>query len=66
MNKREASIISAYTGYLIGEFSDLHEYVEEIIGRSVLTHELANEKMQRLIREKSKIDFMNIEVKDND
>ena len=39
MNKREAAVISAYTGILLGEFSDLHKYVEEIFGRPVFTHE---------------------------
>lgn len=32
MTKREAAIVSAYTGYLIGEFKDYHAYVEEIMG----------------------------------
>ena len=33
MTKREAAIVSAYTRYLIGEFSDFHAYAEEVIGR---------------------------------
>lgn len=32
MNKREAAIISAYTGYLIGTFTELQKYAEEITG----------------------------------
>ncbi len=40
MNKREAAIVAAYTGFLIGEFSDMHKYIEEIMGGSVFTHEL--------------------------
>ena len=39
MTKREAAIISAYTGYLIGEFSDLHAYTEEVMGQPIFTHE---------------------------
>lgn len=35
MTKREAAIVSAYTGILIGSFSDMHEYVEEKLQRSV-------------------------------
>lgn len=32
MTKREAAIVSAYTGYLIGEFSDFQAYAEEVMG----------------------------------
>jgi len=39
MTKREAAIVSAYTGILIGSFSDLHQYIEEIMKRPVWTHE---------------------------
>lgn len=60
MTKREAAIVSAYTGYLIGEFSDFHDYVEEIMGRPIFTHELLNIAVE--LKEKSKKDFMNIEV----
>ena len=29
MTKREAAIVSAYTGYTIGSFFDMLEYIEE-------------------------------------
>lgn len=64
MTKREAAIVSAYTGILIGEFENFNGYVEEIMGRSVWTHELpyiADE-----IKEKSKKDFMSIKIKNED
>lgn len=32
MTKREAAIVSAYTGYVIGEFSDSQAYAEEVMG----------------------------------
>lgn len=64
MNKREAAIISAYTGILIGNFADMHKYIEEKLGRSVWTHELADIKIQEEIKQKSKEDFINIEVCD--
>lgn len=39
--KRAAAIISAYTGTLISEhFSDLHEYIEEVLKRPVQTMEM--------------------------
>lgn len=63
MTKRESAIVSAYTGYLIGDFDDFHTYAEEIMGRSVCTHEfpyIADE-----LKDKSKKDFMSIEVEDD-
>lgn len=67
MTKREAAIVSAYTGVLIGDFNVFHTYAEEIMGRPIFTHELpyiADE-----LKERSKLDFMNIDVsndKEND
>lgn len=64
MTKIEAAIVSAYTGILIGEFEDFHDYAEEIMRRSVFTHEfpyIADE-----LKKKSKKDFMNIKVKENE
>lgn len=62
MTKREAAIVSAYTGYLIGEFSDFHAYVEEIMGRPIFTHELPN--IAEELKWKSKKDFVSIEIED--
>lgn len=62
MTKEEAAIVSAYTGILIGEFSDLHEYIEKILCRPVFTHELANKVVVAEIKEKSRNDFINIIV----
>ena len=62
MDKREAAIISAYTGVLIGDFSDMHEYVEEIIGRPVFTHEMGDKNIANEIRNKSKKDFVSIDI----
>lgn len=62
LTKREAAAVSAYTGYLIGDFADMHEYAEELFGRPIFTHEfpwLADE-----LREKSRPDFLAIEVTD--
>lgn len=64
MTKREAAIVSAYTGYLIGEFSDFHAYVEEIMGRPVFTHELPN--IAEKLKEKSKKDFMSIKIEEKE
>jgi hypothetical protein len=62
MNKKEAAIISAYTGYLLGEFSDMHKYIEEIMDRPVFTHEMASKGFMAELHDKSKNDFVNLEV----
>ena len=40
MTRREATIVSAYTGYFIGELDDLYKYLSELVGRPVFTHEI--------------------------
>lgn len=62
MTKREAAIVSAYTGFLCGSFSELHAYIEEIMGRSVFTHELGSKDIAEQIRELAKNDFCALEV----
>ena len=66
MTKREAAIVSAYTGYLIGEFSDFQAYAEEIMGRPLFTHDFTHEypKFEYELKEKSKKDFMSIKIKE--
>lgn len=62
MTKREAAIVSAYTGFLIGDFDEMHKYIEEIMGRPVFTHELSIDLVIDEIRRKSKNDFINIKI----
>lgn len=55
MTKREAAIVSAYTGYVIGEFSDSQAYAEEVMRRQIFIHELPSiadeikEKARRIL-----------------
>ncbi len=59
--KRAAAIISAFTGFLASEsFSDLHEYIEEVMGRPVMTHEMASKTFATELRERSKDDFLEV------
>lgn len=60
MTKREKIVVSAYTGVLMCNIDDLHKYIEELFGRPVWTHEIANEKVQQEIKEKSKPEFLEI------
>lgn len=63
MTINECAIVEAYTGYcmLAGDKQKYeYQYLEKLLGRPVYTHELASEKMQKIIHEKSKPDFMNL------
>ena len=61
MTNRESVVISAYTGFMIqNDFSKVHEYIEEILGRQVFTHELASKETHKEIQEKSKKEFIKI------
>lgn len=58
MTYQECLIVSAYTGYLMCDFDDLHKFIEEKLGEPVWTHELADKSVQNRIREAVKPDFM--------
>lgn len=60
LTKRQAAIIGAYTGTVAGPFSDIHELIEEILGRPVWTHQLIDDKIQEEIQEKVKPLFLEI------
>ena len=60
MRKKELVILSAYTGTLMCNFADLHQYIEEILERPVSTHELASKKLAEEIKRKSKKDFLQV------
>lgn len=62
ITRREAAIITAYTGVVLGEFEDARKYIDEIMGRNLLTHELAF--LSNVIKEAAKPDFFKLEVKD--
>ena len=53
MTKEEALIISAYTGYLlVSDFSEVHNFCEQTLGRPIFTHEFADHNFQEKIKEK--------------
>lgn len=65
MTRREAAIVAAYTGTMLGLFSDMHEYIEEIMGRPVFVHELlGNTETANEVRDRAREDFFNLEVGD--
>lgn len=60
MTHREKVIVSAFTGILMCDFNDVHEYIEKILGKPVWTHQLADKKIWDEIKEASKTDFISI------
>jgi len=64
MTRREAAIVTAYTGLLVGSFDDFHEYAEEIMERPIFTHEFGYTSMANTIQEKSRKDFISITIED--
>ena len=62
MTKREAAIISAYTGILLGDFGEMHEYIETLFGHPVYTHEMGDENFFEKLKTLSKPDFLSIKI----
>lgn len=60
MKRREAAVLTAYTGLLIGDFGDFHKHAEELMGRPVWTHEFGAKEMADELKEKSKAEFTKI------
>lgn len=68
MTHKERLIISAYTGYLMVDFSELHKFIEETLDRPVWTYELASKEIFVELREKLKdkfLDLCEIDADDN-
>ncbi len=63
MTKKEAAIISAYTGILIGAFSDMQAYIEKLFKRPIWPYEMANKEFSEKIKNKSRQDFLSITVR---
>lgn len=60
MNKKEAAVIGAYTGVLMGDFQDLHIYIEDIMDSPVMTHMLGNKEFVAEVKDAAKLDFLDI------
>lgn len=60
MTEKERIIVSAYTGYLLCDFSKVHKYIEEKLGRPIWTHELASDELVKEIREKCHDDYVSL------
>lgn len=63
MTKHECAIVMAHTGICMlteKDFQIFHEYVEQIMGRPVFTHEMGIPGIADEIKEKSLNDFLDL------
>ena len=61
MTKEEAILLSAYTDVLlVPDFSDVHKFCEDTLGRPIWTHEFADQDVQKEIREKLRPQIMEL------
>lgn len=62
VTRREAAIIGAYTGVILGSWDDVHDYIEELTKRPVLSDELTNPQFVASLRYLAKADLLAIKV----
>ena len=61
MTREEAILLSAYTGFLlVQDFSAVHKFCEDTLGRSIWTHEFADEDVQKEIQDKLRPQIMKL------
>ena len=60
MTKEEKLIVSAYTGILMVDFKELHEFAEEKLARPILTHAFAFKTTTDELKEAVKADFLKL------
>ena len=58
MKKRDAVVISAYTGELCCDFKDVQKYVEEVTGKKITKQDYENENIIESLKEYIKPDFV--------
>ena len=61
MTRKEAILLSAYTGFLlVQDFSDVHKFCEDTLGRPIWTHEFADKDVQKEIQNKLRPQIMKL------
>ena len=61
MTREEAISLSAYTGFLLAsDFSQVHKFCEDTLGRPIWTHEFADSDVQKEIQEKLRPQIMEL------
>lgn len=61
MTREEAILLSAYTGFLLApDFSEVHKFCEDTLGRPIWTHEFADRCVQKEIQAKPRPQIMEL------
>ena len=66
MTNKKKLIVSAYTGILMVEWSEFHQFIEKLLGRPILAHEFDNEEVIEEILANVKDDFMKLCEEDDE
>lgn len=61
LTKKQAAVLTAFTGIVMGSFTDFHGYAEVILGRPIFTHEFADKETADLLKECSRADFLELQ-----
>jgi len=60
LTRREAAVIGAYTGVLMGCFADLQALGDEVMGRTTWTHDYGSSTFQVRLKAKVRDQFLAI------
>ena len=63
MTKREAAIISAFTGIMMGKFEDLVKYAEEKFDNTIYSQDFLDNCFKEELRREAAYDFFMINSK---
>ena len=64
MTPKEAAVVTAYTGIMIGEFETFHKYATEKLERPIFSNEMVNSEFWEELRLLSKKDFISIKIQE--
>lgn len=60
LSRRDAAIIGAFTGVVMGPFEDIQFYADSIMGRPTWTHEFGSKNFWEELKEKARDDFLRL------
>ena len=60
LTREQAAIIGAFTGFSCGPFDDIHQKIEQLLGRPVFTHEMANSELWKEVKTKVEPEYLSI------
>lgn len=64
LTREQAAIIGVYTGVTCGPFTDVHQKIEQVLGRPVWTHEMADKYLWQDVKARIKEEFLAICAED--